>query len=315
MLTRGKQYAEARRAIEGVDEPATTNQRIAFHRLKAAIASGLNEPDIAAAEMNAALELDPGNTSLLSATAVAQEQLGDIEEQRGESVEAVKAYQAAVALAPDREQYRVALALEFVQHYTFEPAIAVLTQAAPLFPKSAKIRTLLGVSQYVVRNLDQALEALTDAVELDSELEPARAYLAQIALESNSAPPQRTFDALCRSDKVVCAALRVRFAPEKAAALAVLKQAPSDEGVAKCELGRAYEHSGDLTAAREQLEACVRLQPSAQNHYRLGLVYGRLGLGDLARKQMALQKEAIAKATEESDRRRSAIQTFRYVLK
>jgi predicted Zn-dependent protease len=65
-------------------------------------------------------------------TAVGQALLGDIEEKRGRYLEAAKAYQQAVALAPDQEQYRIALALELVQHYSFEPAIAVLQQASSL---------------------------------------------------------------------------------------------------------------------------------------------------------------------------------------
>src|SRR5690348_16564925 len=132
---------------------------------------GLNEGAAAAAEMAAALELSPEDAGLLLATAAAElqagrfddalgharragntrvalELIGDIEEKRGEFVEAAKAYQAAVALAPDREQYRIALALELVSHQTFAPAIAVLEQAAPLFPRSAKIRTLLGIARY-----------------------------------------------------------------------------------------------------------------------------------------------------------------------
>src|SRR5690348_3908371 len=39
-LTREGRYAEARKAIEGVGEPSDIHRRIAFHRLKAAIASG-----------------------------------------------------------------------------------------------------------------------------------------------------------------------------------------------------------------------------------------------------------------------------------
>ena len=100
-----------------------------------------------------------------SGTAVGQALLGDIQEQRGQYLEAVKAYQAAVALGPDREQYRVALALELVQHHTFEPAIAVLEQAAPHFPKSARLRVLLGVAQFAAGRYEDAETALTDAPE------------------------------------------------------------------------------------------------------------------------------------------------------
>src|SRR5206468_10299410 len=97
---------------------------------------------------------------------------GDIQEKRGDYVEAVKAYQAAVALAPDHEQYRVALALELLQHYTFEPAITVLEQAVPLFPKSARLRTLLGIAQYAAGRLEAAESAFTDAIAQQPDLEP-----------------------------------------------------------------------------------------------------------------------------------------------
>ena len=40
-LAREKRYAEAREALVGAQEPATVPQRIAFHRLRAAVASGL----------------------------------------------------------------------------------------------------------------------------------------------------------------------------------------------------------------------------------------------------------------------------------
>jgi hypothetical protein len=41
VLAKEKKYTEAQRVMAGVPEPRETAQRIAFHRLKAAIASGL----------------------------------------------------------------------------------------------------------------------------------------------------------------------------------------------------------------------------------------------------------------------------------
>ena len=145
--------------------------------------------------MRAALELDPGNPGLLLATAVAetdageldhalqhaasagntapaQALTGDIQEKRGRYVEAAKAYQAAVELAPDQEQYRIALALELVQHHTFDAAILVLEQAAKLFPRSARIQTLLGIAHYANQQIEAALASLTRAIELYPGLEP-----------------------------------------------------------------------------------------------------------------------------------------------
>jgi tetratricopeptide (TPR) repeat protein len=343
-LTREKRYAEARKALEGVPEPSAVNQKIAFFRLRAAIASGLGEAAQAASEIESALALAPGDQGLLLAaavaeiqagrlddalqharrggnTAAAQELTGDILEKRGEYVEAAKAYQSAVKLAPDREEYRIALALEFAQHYTFEPAIDVLQQAAPLFPKSARIRTLLGISQYAVKHVDDAIQALMDAIDLDPALEPAYAYLARVTLESTAAPSQHALEIMCRSKAEVCSALKLRTAREtddtklRTEAIEALKHAPADSAIARCELGRAYEWSGEWTLARAQMEACVRLHPSAENHYRLGLIYGQLELPGLARQEMKLRGEEMQRTSQDIARRQDAVQAFQYALK
>ncbi len=343
-LARERRYAEARKVLEGVPEPEAIPQRIAFHRLKAAVASGLGEAAAAVDEMRAALALEPGDPGLLAAaaaaelqsgrldealaharaggnTAVAQALVGDIQEKRGAYVEAARAYQAAVALAPGEERYRMALALELVEHHTFEPAVAVLAQAAALFPKSAKIRTLLGVAQYAAGRYDEAEAALTDAIAIDPALEPVYGYLAQVALEATTVPPERTLKAICRREPAVCAALKSRAAREtgdaalEAQAVAELKRAPSGSAVARCELGRVYQSSGQLAEARKELEACVRLDPSPQNHYRLGLIYSRLGLAEQARNEMALRKEAEERKSAETARKQNAVQAFQFLIK
>lgn len=343
-LAREKRYAEAAQVLHGVPEPAVPAQRVAFHRLKAAVASGLGRAEEAADEMEAALLAAPEDQRLLTATAVAalaakrsdaalahakklessapvQELLGDIAEQRGDFVEASRAYQNAVSLAPNREEYRLRLALEFAQHYTFEPAIAVLLQAVPLFPKSARLRTLLGVTQYSVRQVPEAIEALTEAVQLDPSLEAAWHYLSTVVLDSTAAPPPNTVDALCRWDAVVCGAVQLRLARQqgdpalRAQAMEKLRSAPPGNPIALCELSRAYEWSEAWPEARRQMEACVAAEPSAQNHYRLGLIYSALLLPDLARQQMKLREEAVTRTADENARRRDAVQAFQYILK
>jgi tetratricopeptide (TPR) repeat protein len=335
--------------MQGVAIPSLPPQQIAFHRLKAAIASGLGHAAEAADEMEAALEVDPHNRALLPAVAVAelharrldaalahareasaaasppdaqlQELLGDIQEERGEYVEAAKAYQAAVALAPDREQYRIRLALEFVQHHTFEPALTVLQDALPLFPKSARIRTLLGIVQYAAGQQADAAASLTEAVTLDSSLEGAWSYLSIVVLDSTGAPPEPTIDALCRWNEVVCGAVELRKSREqndpalRERAIAKLRKAPRDNALARCELGRAYEWSAEWEVARGEMEACVAAQPSAQNHYRLGMIYSALRLTDLAREQMKLRAAAMARTADENARRQEAVQAFQYAVK
>ena len=343
LAARAQRYAEARKLLRGVAEPPDLAPRIAFHRLQAAIASGLGEGGVAADQMLAALALAPDDPGLLLASAAAELQAGrleqalahaqqasarantaqaaaltgDIQEKRGAFVEAAQAYRDAVRLAPVVEQYRIALALEFVQHQSFPQAIEVLEAALPAFPQSAKLRALLGVARYATVDLDQAMQALTDAVALNPALEPAYVYLARIALESSSVPPARTVDALCRWNAVVCGAMRLRAAREsnnpalRAEAIASLRKAPPDNPVAHCELGRAYEWSREWQTAREQMESCVKLDPSPPNHYRLGLIYSQLGLPGLARKQMELRTESLRKLSADAARRLAAVEAFR----
>jgi tetratricopeptide (TPR) repeat protein len=343
-LTRQKKFQQARQVLRGLAEPSGISQRIIWHRVQAAVASGLGENLTAATEMQAALALRADDAGLLLATAAAelaageldqalqhalasgntasaQALIGDIQERRGEFVNAAKAYQAAIALAPDREEYRIALALELIQHQTFRPAITLLQQAAPLFPHSARIRTLLGIAHYALGDNNPAINALISAIQADPGLEPAYAYLTRILLESSNAPPQSAVDALCRWNEIVCAAVKLRVAREAndasmlAQATKILERAPATNTVARCELARSYEWTERWPEARAQMESCVKLDPSPQNHYRLSVIYNQLGLSELAHQQMKLRERALQQLTEEGARRLNATQGFQYVLK
>src|SRR5450432_2757771 len=56
-LAREHRYTEAEAALKGVSAPANPAQKIAFYRLKAAIASGLGHFTAAAADMDKAAAL------------------------------------------------------------------------------------------------------------------------------------------------------------------------------------------------------------------------------------------------------------------
>lgn len=340
-LARQGRYAEAEKALAGVPEPDDLNRRIAFHRLKAAVDSGLNKPQLAVEQMRAALALAPGNPDLVFATAVAelaagqidaaladvnsvpesapqQALLGDIEEKKGDHVAAAKAYEAAVQLAPSHEEYRVAFGLELIKHQSFQPAINLLQSSDRLFPKSAKLRTLLGIAQYSGGYTADAVRSLEDAISLDPALDAPHRCLAQILLQSSAAPPEAATTMLCAWSKIVCSALQLRIAREKGdtalanEALSELKLAPENSAVGRCELGRAYEWSGKLQEARSEMEACVRLDASPQNHYRLALLYRRMGEPALAHKEMELRNAILARMSEETAVGLNALEGFEY---
>lgn len=330
--------------LEGIRAPSPANQRIAFHRLKAAIASGLHKNAEAASHMRSALAIAPHDPGLLLATAVAELQagemedalrhakqsgntataeivVGDIQEKRGRYVEAANAYQEAVSLAPNREEYRLALGVELIRHQTFRPAIEMLEESAARFPKSAKIRTLLGIAEYADSDFKQAKAALESAIALDSKAESAYRCLAEIVLQSSTPPPQPVINSLCRWNRVVCSAMKLRVARNtqnaglENEAIAGLKRAGADDAIGHCELARAYEWRDQYAAARPQMEACVRLENTPQNHYRLGIIYRRLGLDQRAREQMNLRTQMLSKMSEQTAEGLNALRAFQYTLK
>jgi tetratricopeptide (TPR) repeat protein len=302
-LTREGRYAEARRALSGVEEPQEIRQKIAFHRLKAAIASGLKEDAAAAEEMRAAVRLSPADSALLAGTAVA-------ELQAGQFPEAVSAYQEAIRLAPENEIYRIALATTLIQHQAFEAAIQMLKSS----PESARLLVLLGLAQYGHGDNEEAIESLGKAVAVDPKLESAKRCLAGIVLESAKLPPKPTMDLLCAWDKTVCAALKVRRAREEGdapleeQAVAVLKR--DNSAVAHCALGRAYEWRNQMSDAAEQMENCVHLDPTPQHHYILALIYRRLGKTELARRELELRSRMLQRISEEATRSLNALAAF-----
>lgn len=338
-LTREKRYGDAAKLLEDVAEPTVLSQRIAFHRLRAAIDSGLGENVAAANEMRTALQLTPNDTGLQLATAVAEAQagflddaarhaeqagntaagkvlLGDIEEKRGDYARAVAAYQAAVRAAPSEEQYRLDLAFEWIKHQNFGAAINLLARSKPLFPHSAKIRTLLGIAEYGEGQIQDAETTLKEAIQCDPKLDSAYQCLARIVLQSSAAPPDDIVRSLCSWNQVVCSALQLRVAREAGntelanQALARLAASPDQSAVAVCERARGLEWAGQLEDARKSMEACVKLDPIPQNHYRLAQLYGKLGLTERARQELETRRQILQSMSEQTALGLSALQTL-----
>lgn len=431
-LTREHRYAEAEAVMKGVAEPANPAQKVAFYRLKAAIASGLKHYNSAAEDMELAAKLAPedqgvriaagvarlqvqveshvnpmetlkrlrnevlppaqavelrlrlaeilsnGNlfaeaaTDFAAASALAPERtdllydlalayfrsgrldealqaaegtksledsaaieslLGDIQEKHGDSLAAVRSYQQAVALEPGEEKHRLALALELLRHQTFDAALVVLNQSAPLFPQSVRIKILLGLTYYFVDRSADAIHALLEAAAMDPRDETAARYLGQITLEDTATPDAAATAQVCKfadehpaskTANAFCGGILLRLARDngdddrRAEILQRLQHAAKiapKESVARCQLGKAYEWSEQWTQAKPELEACVRLDAnSPDGHYQLSRVYRRLGLTQLAVQQVALQQAAAARQSEESNRRTETVTKFLVLL-
>lgn len=174
-LAREHRYTEAEAALKGVAAPANPAQKIAFYRLKAAIASGLGHFTAAAADMDRAAALAPENQDLRVAAGIARLEAQvenhanpaqTLERLRSETLppqqaidvrlhlaeilsraslfaEAATDFAAASALAPDRPDLLYNLALADFRSGRLDESLANGERAKDL-EDSASIESLLG---------------------------------------------------------------------------------------------------------------------------------------------------------------------------
>lgn len=306
-----------------------------------------------------AVELDPGRADLLFNLALAQfrggrlddalasaqksmelgdsadleDLVGDIQEARGDNLAAVKAYQAAVAFAPDEEKYRLSLALELIRHKSFDAAKAVLQQAEGLHLDSWRIHFALGMVEYFTGNEEEASRILLHAAELSPEPPLALKYVGDIQMDRAAGPDPMVLSQLCKyadlhpkeaTMQYYCGALLFKrdYASEDKVSMpdilrrlnAAATRLPNDPWP-HCELGKAYRWLEQWHAALRESEVCARLDPdSAQAHYRLGQIYHHEGQPERAKQEMSLYEAASKRVADENARRDETMKTFLFTI-
>jgi predicted Zn-dependent protease len=219
-LTREHHYAEAESALKGVPPPANPAKKIAFLRLKAAIASGLGHFADAAEDMAAAAVLAPDDQALRIAAGIArlQEQVEShsnpaqtLKRLRSESLspeqavdirlrlaeilsraslfsEAATDFAAASARAPDRADLLYNLALAHFRSGELTPALESAERAKAI-QDSASLESLMGDIQEKQGDSLAAVHSYQAAVTLEPSEERYRLGLALELLR------HQTFDA------------------------------------------------------------------------------------------------------------------------
>ena len=281
----------------------------------------LNPGNPAALAQLAAAELREGDAQAavayaqraraLQNTADLEALLGDAYEAVGNSVASARSFEEAVQLSPEEERFRLALAVELLKHQTFAPALRVLERAARDFPRSPRTRTALGLTLFLSDREPEGIAKLLEALDLDPVFAPALRYLREISLTQMGAPQERLIKVMCgfaaahSSDdesKAACAGLQARALTEEASApdwAPILKQLASaadsspHSALVRCEYAKVLDQAHDSQQARRELEACAELDPnSVEPHFRLARLYRKLGLKELAGKEMALRASA-----------------------
>lgn len=334
-------------------------QEVLFRQRSAELLISHERFSESADELKRAVELEPGRTDLNFNLALAQlkashlddalataenlrkttdsaeleDLIGDIQEARGESLLAVRSYQAAVALAPNEEKYRLSLAVDLIRHKSFAPARAVLKQAEELYPNSWRIQVALGMVAYFAGSPEDATRTLFKAADVAAEPEAALNYLGRVQMDQSGVPDPAALTRLCEYGdahpnagrlQFYCAALLFRrdylsqdrsHSDEILRRLNAAAKSLSNEASPHCQLGKAYRWLDRWQEALRQSETCASMDPnSADAHYRLAQIYQRLGQKQRSEQEMKLYERASVRLADENARRDETIKTFLYSI-
>jgi len=258
---------------------------------------------------------------------------GDIQEARGDSLAAVKSYQAAVLLAPDEEKYRLSLAVELIRHENFDAAKVVLKQAEASQPKSWRIELTLGMVEYFAGTDEEATKYLLRAADLAPDPQTALRYLGDIQMDRSSAPDAAAIARLCENAdrqpknglmQYYCGGVLFRrdygasdnsHAEEFLRRLRTAAHLLPNDASAHCQLGKADRWLERWQEALSESETCARLNPdSAEAHFRLAQIYQHMGAAEKRKKEMELYEAASLRVADENARRAATMKTFIYTL-
>jgi len=269
----------------------------------------------------------------LGDTAEIEDLLGDIQEARGASLEAARSYQAAVTLAPNQEQYRLSLAVEFLRHDNFDAARVVLKQAETVWPKSWRIQLALAMVENFAGSDEESSRLLMQAAALAPEPEMPLEYLGKIQMDRAAAPTPSAIAKLCEySDQhpkngkmqYYCGALVFRrdhtlgdksHADEILHRLQAASTVLTKDASPHCQLGAVYRWLDRWREAVQESETCVRMDPdSADGHYRLAQLYQHLGEQARSQQEMNLFQVASKRIADQNARRDETMKTFLYTI-
>jgi len=259
--------------------------------------------------------------------------IGDIQEARGNNVEAAQGYQAAIALAPHDEKYRLALAVELIRHNNLDAARLVLKQTQEMQPNSWHAELALGMVEYFSGTDEDATRYLMHAADLAPDPATALKYLGDVQMDRASAPDAAALARLCQySDsqpqdghmQYYCGGVLFRrdyVTSDKSHADEILKRlrvAEKDlpkDAEPHCQLGKAYRWLEHWPEALNESKTCVRMDPnSADAHYRLAQIYQHMGQKEQSQSEMKLYENASMKMADENAHRQATIKTFIYTL-
>ncbi len=257
-------------------------------------------------------------------SAEAQSLYGDVEESLAKYKDAATHYANAVRIEPD-EANTFLLGIEFLRHWTFDPAIKEFEAGVQRFPESTRMKLGLGVAYYGGSYYDKAIPIFASLLQKS----PDNALYAELL--------GRDCTVLTEGIRPECASL-VSFAarhPDNAviatyAATSILHQPQGQQQLetartlltkalqadprmpeAQFAMGLLLQQENEWKESIPPLETAIQLKPDyATAHYRLALAYNHSGEKQQAQQEIALELKYSKEDRAEVENRLRSVTTF-----
>ena len=298
-------------------------------------ANRANEYDLAFAQKGAgdygAARVHIQNLLAHENTADVHSLLGDIDEQTGDSLGAVREYELAVRLHPSEQNY-FKWGSELLLHRAVEPAIEVFTKGSEAHPNSGRMIDALGAALFAAGRYDEAANRLCAASDLNPADTSPYTFLGRIDVVAPAPlacvePKLHRFVELqpgdARANYYYSMALWRRqkasddphdLEPVEALLTKAISLDPKyDE--ACLQLGILYFTEHNYDKAINLYSKAIDINPQlSEAHYRLGVAYERTGAPEKAKEQFRLHADLEKQQAAAVEQQRREVKQFMVVL-
>ena len=258
--------------------------------------------------------------------------LGDLDEQLGDPLEAVREFEQAVRMDPSEANY-FEWGTELLLHGAVRPAAEIFAKASGMHPQSSRMLVGLGAALYASGEFDAAAQRLCEASDLKPADPTPYIYLGKIEKASPTPLPcseqklarfaaEQPGNALANYYYAMTLWKRQK-ASENPAALqqveTLLEKAVASDsklGEAHLQLGVLYSARGSFEPAIRAYEKAIEVNPQlSEAHYRLALAYKRRGEEAKSRQEFQVYEQTEKTETAEVEQQRRELQHFLVILK
>ena len=258
--------------------------------------------------------------------------MGDLDEQSGDPLNAVREYERAATLDPSELNY-FQWGSELLLHRAVAPSVIVFKKGVQAHPKSSRMRLGLGAALYSAGSYEDSSRELCHASDLNPEDATPYLFLGKMDITSPTPFPciaeklarfQKSQPSNPMANYYLAMAITKKDRESRNADSSHEAQALLEKSVAlDPKFGEAYLQLGILYSAQGASDKAVAVYTKAievapnlsEPHYRLSQLYKRNGDNEKAEQEVKLYKRAEKAETDKVERQRHEIQQFLVILK